>query len=943
MSTLHLERLLAPRSIVVFGASAREGSPGRALVRNLVEGGFEGELHLVNPRYEEVLGRPCVRSLKDVEGVPDLALVLSPPPLLNRTLVACARRGTRLVIVMSGAPRPARLHAWARRLGLRILGPWCAGLIRPHAGLNATLATSAVQPGSLAVVSQSASIGAALVDWAASSGVGFSALLSTGGGSDIRLPDLLDLLAEDYRTRAIIVYLDRVTGSRAFLSALAATARAKPVILMKSTQDGARHCNAMTGSGRVLSSDAAFHAALARSGVVRIRSFANLFAAAKVLSTKVRTKGPRLAVIANGAAPAMLACESVEVRGFRSPTFDADTRARVEAALDGVGARAFSRERVEAAIGDAIGQPVAKRWAGANPLVLRDPDRLADQLRAALGALDGTDAFDALLVIFVPDARNDPEALARALIEAKPKRLPLLACWMGEASVGAARDLLTEAGVPNFRTPEAATAGFDFLNRYHASQRQLLQLPNPMSRTTPADLPAAREVVRGALDAGLRVLDPVRARALLAAFGIDVLPGALATTADEAAAAAERAGGPVAVKLVSPHVGWKAAVWPTALGLEGGRAAREAFEAARAALAEHRPDARFDGVLVEPVHAPGPTRELAVGIRRDASFGPVISLGVGGALAAVARDRTVQLPPLNGFLIDAMLAEPDLVHHLGAWRHLPAMDPAPLHPVLRRLSEIACELPELVELEIDPLVLSADGALAIDVHAAVERAVPERRYGHLAIHPYPWQWVRETNAKDGTPVTLRPIRPEDGASLGDMVREMSAQSRYYRFLHAISELSPLMLAQFTKLDYDRAMAFVADFGDGRVAGVSRYTIERGGRAGEFAVSVADDRQGQGLATRLMRLLIEHARSRGLERLWGDVLRDNGPMRALMASLGFEARANADDPELLTYELALGPDGDGEARTEDGSGGADASDGAVAPDGSAFPDGGAART
>lgn len=896
MSTLHLERLLAPRSIAVIGASAREGSPGLALVRNLVEGEYAGELHLVNPRYAEVLGRPCVRSLKTLGSAPDLALVLTPERLLNRTLVQCAKAGTKLVLVMSGAPDPAKLHDCAARLGLRILGPWCAGLVRPHLNLNATMAGNRVEPGSLAVVSQSASLAAALVDWAEWSGVGFSALVSTGAGSDIRLPDLLDLLAEDHRTRAIIVYLDHVQGSRAFLSALAATARSKPVILMKSTQDGARYCNALTRSGRVLSSDAVFHAALARAGVVRIRTFSNLFSAAKILSSKMRTRGRRLAVVSNGAAPAMLACENIETRGFRSPTFDDATLERLGEALDAGVAR---RDR--------------GRWTGRNPVVLRDPPRLAEQLAAAVRTLAESKDFDAILVIFVPDARNDPALVARALMGAKPKRLPVLACWMGDASVGPAREALTEAGIPNFRTPEAATAGFDFLHRYHVGQQQLVQLPNPMSRTTRADVPAARKLARDALEAGARVLDPVRARELAGAFDIRVLPVRLCTGADAAAAAGDELGWPVAIKLVSPHVEWKASVWPTALGVPDADAARAAFDGARDALARERPDARFDGVLVEPMHgADGargradPRRELAVGIRRDASFGPVISLGIGGAQSAVARDRTVQLPPLNGFLIDSMLADPGLVHHLGAYRHLPAIDPEPLRAVLRRLSEMACELPELVELEIDPLVLAPGGATAIDVHVVLERAPAVQRYGHLAIHPYPWQWVRETVTKDGRPVTLRPIRPEDGESLGTMVRAMSAQSRYFRFLHAINELSPLMLAQFTKLDYDRAMAFVADLGDGEIAGVSRYSIESDGRAGEFAVSVADDRQGLGLATALMRVLIEHATERGLERLWGDVLRDNAPMRALMKSLGFTARRSADDPELLVHELALGP-------------------------------------
>jgi len=910
MSTLHLDKLLDPASIALVGASARVGSPGLALSRNLLAGDYRGVVHLVNPRYKEVLGQVCHKHLRALEEAPDLVLIRVPERLLRRTLVQCARVGSRVAIVMSGAPSSRALHRHARRLGLRILGPWCAGLIRPHLGLNATASTSRAEPGSLAVVSQSASLGAALLDWAESSGVGFSALLSTGGDTDIRLADLLDLLAEDRHTRSIVVYLDRVAGSRGFLSALSATARLKPVVLMRSTQDGAPCCDALTRTGQVFTSDAVFEAALKRAGVVRIRTFSNLFAASRMLASRARTNGRRLAVISNGAAPAMLACERLETKGFRSPRLDDARHAALVLALERKGGRGFT---------------------GRNPVVLRDVADLGAQYRAAIGELHDPREFDAVLVIFAPDSVNDPDAIARSVIESLPSRIPLLACWMGDASVASARETFAEAGLASFRTPEAATDAFDFLHRYHTSQQQLLQLPNPVSRHTRADIEGARTLVDEALDAGVRVLDPDRVRHLMRLFDIDVLPSRHARSMDEAMAIADEVGWPVAMKLVSPNLSYKASVLPTRLGLDDEASVRAAWSDIERTLARQRPDARFDGVVVERMHAGGNRRELAASLSRDPTFGPVIRLGLGDDLTALGSTSAVQLPPLNNFLIDDMLASRDIAVHLGAFRRKAAIDPAPVAHVLRRLSELACELPDVFSLDINPLLVGADGALAMDVQVVLERGHapasdassfaarqedrsvrrstrrparrPNSRYGHLAIHPYPWQWVRETTLKGEREVTLRPIRPEDGQGLGDLVRGMSAESRYFRFMHAINELSPQMVAQFTKLDYDRQMAFVAADGEALV-GVSRYTMDGQKREGEFAISVADDWQGLGLASALMRLLVEHATAQGLAQLRGDVLRSNRAMQGLMNALGFVTRNDPEDRDVVSCTLAL---------------------------------------
>ncbi len=605
MTTLLLEKLLDPSSIAVIGASAREGSPGFKLTQNLLQGSYKGKLFLVNPRYDEVLGHPCHKSVKTLPEPPDLVILITPPRILRRTLVQCSRIGISVAVVMSGTEKSQSLHRYAQRLGMRLMGPYCAGIIRPHLGLNATYSSNQINKGNLAIISQSASLGAAMVDWAETANVGFSALLSTGQDADISLSDLLDLLAEDWQTKAVIVYVDHIKASRPFLSALSATARIKPVVLMRSSQEGVLYCDALTRTGQIYNSDSVFQVALNRAGVVRIKSFSNLYAAARILSTGIRVKGNRLAILSNANAPAMIALERILDKGFSAPHIAPDNSWRL-----------FSRDK------DTI--------SGANPLLLRNPLKLAEDYRKGLQAMQTREDIDALLVIFVPDSRNDANTIAQALIECSPFKKPLLACWMGEASVGEARKTLSAAGIPNFRTPEAATDGFDFLHRYYISQQQLLQLPNPASRRTRADAEGARVMVNHELNSGARVLGPVRTRKLMELFDIPVLPSQRATSLDEAISMAHSIGYPVAMKLVSPSISYKASIVSTQLNISSDHAVKQAWQLIELRLRTIRPEAEFSGVLVEAMYAPVNPRHMALSISRDPVFGPVISAGVGG-------------------------------------------------------------------------------------------------------------------------------------------------------------------------------------------------------------------------------------------------------------------------------------------------------------------------
>ena len=892
MSTLLLDKLLDPASIAVIGASARPDSPGHQLTRNLLLSGYEGRLFLVNPRYRTVLDTECYKSVRVLPETPDLALILTPARLLRKTLVQCARKGIKVAIVMSGSEYSRELHGYARRLGMRLMGPYCAGLIRPHIHLNATFSDNRISAGNLAVVSQSASLAAAMVDWAEGNNVGFSALLSTGQNAEISLADLLDLLTTDRHTRAVIVYIDHVGTSRSFLSALGAAARSKPVVLMRATQAGISHCDALTRSGELISSDDVFQAALNRAGVVRIRTFENLFSAARILSSGIRIKGNRIAIISNGNAPSLIAQERLKTKGLNTPVIDTDIL------------QPSDRKQLVNLTGD-------------NPIVLRGDNALASYFHSAISGLQKLDCIDALLVIFIPDSRNDPGAIAKAVVDCYDSGKPLIACWMGDTRVLQAREALSKAGIPTFNTPEAATDAVDFLHRHLVSQQQLLQHPNPASHRLRADTEAAKPILSAALHSGTRVLDPVNSRTLMELFDIPVLPSQVARELTEATFMAQAIGYPVALKLVSPNISYKASVVPTRLHINDERQLSDAWQVITLALTQHRPDAEFGGIMIEAMHVPDNQRQLAVSISRDSVFGPVITLSLGGNLTAMLHQRVVQLPPLNNFLIDDMLESRQIQNYLGTFRHTKAVDDLPVRHVLKQLSALTCQLPEVFSVDINPLVLSNDGAIAMDIQVVVERSDSTNRYQHLAIHPYPWEWIRNVMSKKGIALQLRPIRPSDAMALNTLVRGMTAESRYFRFMHAINELTPLMVAQFTKLDYDRQMAFVATKATDQqvnnsdnppaLLGVSRYTISHDRKSAEFAVSVGEDSKGQGVATALMKLLIEHATSQGLEKMHGDVLRSNTAMHGLMKSLGFTSSTSQEDPDVLVFTYLINLD------------------------------------
>jgi len=899
MAPHFLERILAPRSVAIFGASDEPGTLGQVLFANLLGGDFQGELHAINPHHEHVQGYPCYRDL-DALGQPvDTALIATPPRTVPGILRQCGKHGLRGVVVLSAGFRETgkaglelerEILEIAREYELRVIGPNCLGVMRPDACFNATFSNNQALPGNLALVSQSGAICTAVLDWASSQQIGFSTVVSVGNAADVHFGDVLDYLALDRKTRSILLYIEGVRDARGFVSGLRAAARMKPVIVIKPGRSAESSKAAMSHTGSLVGADDVFDAALERAGVVRATTIAQLFAAARVLSEGHSVKGNRLALVTNAGGPGVMAVD-------RALELDVALASLSETTIDTLDAE------------------LPAHWSRGNPVdVLGDagPDRFATALEACLA----DDGVDGVITMLTPQAMTDPLGVARITAKlAAGTRKPLLACWMGEKQVQPAREYATRERLAHFRTPEAAVEAFSYLAAYRRNQRLLLQVPDPLSDSSGTDLEAARGVIESVLDDGRKVLNTMESKAVLKAFRIPVTQTARARTLIEALAMTEVLGYPVVMKIDSPDITHKSDVNGVHLNIDSDAAVRETWNQLHADAERLQPDARIVGITVERMHTSHYGRELMIGVMRDPVFGPVISFGSGGTSVEVLRDRAVALPPLNEIIIEGMIAKTRVARMLKRFRNMPPIDEQALEQVLLRVSEMVCELPAIREMDINPLIVDERGLVAVDARITVDQDASDEagacvtdRYAHMAIHPYPAHLVDTHTLSDGTELTVRPIRPEDAKIEQEFVRRLSEESKYFRFMQAVSELTPQMLVRFTQIDYDREMALIAvheqpDGSELQVA-VARYTMDPDRTACEFALTVADEWQGRGVGYHLMEKLMEVARTRGMDTIHGEVLAANSHMLGLMQRLGFEIRMSPDETDIKLVRRSL---------------------------------------
>jgi acetyltransferase len=870
----YLQPLLAPRSVALVGATEREGALGAIVWRNLASAGLRGELYPVNPKHRTVFGQRAYGRLQDLPQPPDLAVVVTPARVVERVIEDAAAAGVRAAVILTsgfgetgaeGRALQERVMAAAKRGGVRLLGPNCIGVMRTDVGLNATFARTPARPGPLALVSQSGAICGAILDWAASAEVGFTSVVSLGGAIDVDFGEVLDFLVADEATDAILMYVEGIRDARRYLSALRAAARVKPVVVLKVGRYASGSRAASSHTGALVGSDEVFDAALRRAGSVRVKTYMQLFAAARVLATGRLPDGERLAIVTNGGGPGVVAADSAAENGVKLAELSEATIAQLD-------------------------HKMPPQWSRGNPLdIIGDapPERFAAATQAALA----DPAVDALLVMYSPVATTEPEAAAQAVVQAaRGARKPVLAAWLGDINPNASRRMLESHGIANFYTPENAVEAFSFLCAHRRNQAQLMQVPPAGSEIdeAPPDLDAAGALRERAAAEGRAVLTEHESKALLSAFGLPVPRSLIASTREEAIAAARDIGFPVVVKLHSPDITHKSDVGGVRLDLQNAEMVASAYDDMLRHVRALRPQARIEGVVVQPMLRFPYAREVLVGVAADPVFGPVISFGAGGVSVEAVRDTAVALPPLNASLAHDLMQRTRVFRLLAGYRDVPPADLRALAAILLGVSRMVCLLPWLKEMDLNPVLAHPGGALIADARVVIDARQPARaapRYPHLAIHPYPIELEGELRTRDGRTLPVRPIRPEDAARENRFFARLSERSRYQRFMQYLPQLSERMLARFTQLDYDRELALAALWEEEFVA-VGRYAPNQDGRSAEFALVVADDWQGNGLGHALLERLCEAARAAGYEALVGHILEANQEMLQLAAHLGF---------------------------------------------------------
>ena len=881
----YLQPLMMPNSVALIGASERPGSVGRIVYENVLGGEFKGEVYAVNPRHRRVLGRPCHRSLAAIGQRVDLGVIVVRHDRVGEALTRAGEAGLRAAVIIS-APPPGRNAArrWSRDIAtiaaaheIRFVGPEAFGVIRTDIGLNATTGSVQALPGRLALIAQSGTVCSALLDFATPANFGFSSVIAVGDALDVGFGETLDALLLDPTTDGIVLYVETLRDPRRFLSALRTAARTKPVVVLKSGRPRPMESRASEAPDP----DVVFDAALKRAGTVRVHSYTQLFAAARIMAMGKRVPGDRLAIVTNGHGPGLMAADAVVGSGIQLAAFTRETIDRLDELLP----------------------PESPRD---NPLDLggtADPSLIGAAVRCVADDAN-TDAVLALHTP-LPAAPGTDAARAVAAVTRGTKKL-VLAAWLGAVGNPEARKALKAGGAASFYTPENAVEAFSFLAAYGRNQQWLLEVPPPQPEPEPVDLAAAEAIRESARAENRSVLTDAESYALLSAFGLPAPPTAVTMTKSQLIEMARHIGFPVAIKLSSDGLEGSQRVARSRLNLRTAVMLGNAYDELMVEARERTGRAWKRGVVVQKMVALPSAREVSIGVYTDPVFGPVIAFGNGGINAAVERDKAVMLPPLNRRLALDLVSGTRTARYLGAFRDYPAVDVEPLVRMLLQLSTLVCVLPWVRELELNPVQINANGAAIVDSRIRIDpqrRAVPGD-YHHMAIHPYPVELVSEVKARDGVPVHIRPIRPEDAELEREFMATLSEETRFFRFFHRVQELSPAMLARFTQIDYDREMALVAISeadGAARMVGVARYSTNPDNESAEYAVCVSDEWQAKGVARILMQRLLDVARQTGLKRLEGAVLRNNFRMLRFVASLGFSTRPDSDSPEqVITY-------------------------------------------
>jgi acetyltransferase len=875
MSIRNLDALFAPTSVAVLGASTRPGSVGTTVWRNL-SADYTGRLYPVNPKHSTLDGVKTYAKVGSLPEAPELAVICTPAATVAPLIAQLGTRGTRAAIVITAgldkAQKQAMLDA-ARPHTLRILGPNCIGMLAPHLGLNASFSHIGAIPGELAFVSQSGALVTAMLDWAGSRGIGFSHFISLGEHADVDFGDLLDFLGSDPKTRAILLYIESVEESPKFMSAARAAARNKPVIVVKAGRSAAGQAAAASHTGALAGSDAVFDAAIARAGMLRVNSLQDLFLAAETLSRFRDGPSGGLIVLTNGGGAGVMAADAAASEGVPLTPLSPDLLAKLNAVLP----PNWSHSNPVDIIGDAP----TERYVNALEALKSEPDSAVLFIQAPTAIVPSTDIANALL----PSVTQAPRRV--------------LGSWLGEGAVKEARQIFRAAGVPDYDTPEEAVRAFAMLRTYRCHQEELLQTPPARSAARPVDMPRIRAIVDRVINSGRELLTEPEAKELLDAAGLPVVATQVVKPdIAEAVTAANALGYPVALKIVSHAISHKSDVGGVRLNIANEAELKQACAAMLTRVHELRPDADIQGFTVQRMVKLRHAHELIIGASVDPVFGPIILFGQGGTAVEVLADRALALPPLNTTLALAQIERTRIAKLLHGYRDEPAADIDGIAQVLVCVSQLLADVPEIAELDVNPLLANHEGAVALDARVRVSALCPAGAK-HFAIQPYPqeliesWQWNDQA-------ITLRPIRPEDEAQHLSFLEALDPEDIRLRVFYSRRSIEHSELARLTQIDYAREMAFIATRhieGDGEeTLGTVRASVDPDNIDAEFGVIVRSDTKGSGLGHKLMEKMIAYLRERGTERIVGTVLRENKGMLELAKHLGFQESNNPSDPD-----------------------------------------------
>lgn len=891
-----LKAFFAPRNVALVGATERAGSVGRTVLWNLISNPFGGAVFPINPNRDQVLG---VRAYPNLAALPvpvDLAVIVTPAPTVPPLIRECVALGIKAAIVISagfkesgaaGIELERQILEHTRTGKIRVIGPNCLGVMRPQSGLNATFAATIARPGSVGFISQSGALCTAVLDWSLQEQVGFSAFVSIGSMLDVNWGDLIYELGEDPYTQSIVIYMETVGNAQSFLSAAREVALSKPIIVIKAGRTESAANAAASHTGALSGSDEVVDAALRRCGVLRVNRISELFYMAETLGKQPRPKGPRLTIVTNAGGPAVLATDALIDSGGQLATLAPETLA-------------------------ALNDILPEHWSHANPIdILGDAD--AERYAKSLSVAAKDPNSDGLLVILTPQAMTDAMRTAEQLRPlGKSLGKPVLASWMGGASVVGGTAILSQSGIPTFPYPDTAARVFQYMWHYSENLRALYETPSLESPVEIASAERARatELIDAARASGRQLLTEWESKQILAAYGIPTVETRLAKTAGEAVEHARELGFPVVLKLHSETITHKTDVGGVQLDLADAAAVAKAYDAIRASVGERAGAEHFLGVAVQPMISRD-GYELILGSSIDPQFGPVLLFGAGGQLVEVNKDRELGLPPLNTTLALRMMERTRIFKALQGVRGRKPIDLEALKKLLVKFSNLVVEQRWIKEIDINPLIASPERLIAVDARVVLHGSdVAEDQLPRPAIRPYPVQYVSPWRLKDGTQVTIRPIRPEDEPLMARFHATLSERSVYFRYFNMLQlsqRVAHERLSRLCFIDFNLTMALVVDradpqMGEHEIVAVGRLLKFPGARA-EFAIIVSDEYQAQGLGSELLSRLVQVGRDDNLKQIAADILPENVAMQRVSQKLGFEILPK-DDGSLIRAELNL---------------------------------------